>query len=66
MGGMNISKLNLEFNNIYNEIKDEVLNFKFIANKIVMFYYYDNDYKTGSFITYKINEICKWKNIFIL
>ena len=59
MGGMNISKLNLEFNNIYNEIKDEVLNFKFIANKIVMFYYYDNDYKTGSFITYKINEICK-------
>jgi len=57
MGGIARSQHKSEFIEAYEKVKDENLNFEFMANKIVMFYNDDN--KFNSIITYKINELGK-------
>ncbi len=52
------------FSEIYEKVKDETVSLEYTADKIVMFYYDDDKYEDGTFITYKINELgeCRCRN----
>jgi len=42
------------YESFYEKLKAKVINLRYIAKEIVMFYYDDDNYSIGSFITYKI------------
>lgn len=48
-----------EYKRAYEILKDDQILFECEINKIVMFYYDDDNYQIGTFITYKVNELKK-------
>ena len=45
------------FSEVYGKVKDEAVSFEYTPDKIAMFYYDDDKYEGGTFITYKIDEL---------
>jgi 2'-5' RNA ligase len=45
------------FSEVYEKVKDETVSLEYVADKIVMFYYDEDNCEGGTFITYKINEL---------
>lgn len=48
-----------EYKRAYEILKDGQILFECEINRIVMFYYDDDNYQIGTFITYKVNELKK-------
>ncbi|MBI4977737.1 MAG: 2'-5' RNA ligase family protein [Spirochaetes bacterium] len=47
------------YKNVFEKVNDNNVNLKYLASEMVMFYYSDDNYSAGSFITYKINKLGK-------